>query len=293
MGLYGHVQLAAAIYLDHPVHGPLCYLCDAKSPPGHERGGATVIVPRDSIRRRVFIEPYGVLVEVMAGALDSVSVDASARTFSVQLVDDSLASKFRVKISTPSLHRPGQLEGVAPVSPLPKVRGAYELPAKPTATVVFTFGKTQPDQPSAAHFPPVVTAAGVGADPNCDMDLPATLPDQAHPQMQLTNAPDLPGFKGGFAASNSLECSQKCADIKSADGWHRLACQAWTFVEAKHSPHPGKAWCWLRAGRGIAVGKCGYTSATCDNRPAPATDWPCCINGFVCPDPMLPNTTAL
>jgi hypothetical protein len=115
---------------------------------------------------------------------------------------------------------------------------------------------------------------------------------QAHPQMNLASAPDLPGFEGGFASASALECSQKCADQKSADGWHRLACQAWTFVEAQHSPESGHAWCWLRAGRGNAVGKCGYTSASCDNRPAPATDWPCCQNGFTCPDPMVPNSTA-
>ena len=68
------------------------------------------------------------------------------------------------------------------------------------------------------------------------MTVPAVLPDHAHPMMQLENAPDLAGFEGGFAANSSLECSQKCADQESADGWHRLACQAWTFVEVAHSP---------------------------------------------------------
>ena len=62
VGFYGHVQLAS-IYTVDPLHGPLCYLCDATS--SNADGGPTILVPRD-IRRRVFIEPYGVLIEVMA-----------------------------------------------------------------------------------------------------------------------------------------------------------------------------------------------------------------------------------
>lgn len=293
VGFYGHVQLAASIYIDHPLHGPLCYLCDANT--SKSDGGPTTIVPRDSIRRRVFIEPYGVLIEVMAGAVDHVVIDLSARTFTLQLKDDSLASKFRVKISTPSLNRPGRLEGVALTKPasLPKVRGAYEMPVvSPMVALVFAIGKTDTrNEPSSSTVWSVPTPVPGFADRACKMDVPAELPDQAHPQMQLAGAPDLKGFEGGFSAASSLACSQKCADQKSADGWHRLACQGWTFVEAVHSPKGGQAWCWLLAARGNAVGKCGYTTATCDNRPAPATDWPCCVNGFTCPD-LFPNKTA-
>ena len=301
----GHVQLAASVFVVHPQHGPLCYLCDAS-----QQQTTTTIVPRDSIRRRVFLEPLGVLIQVMAGALQSLTVDVPGRTFSLQLKDDGLASKFRIVISTPSLRRPAVLEGgVSPVKPLQKARGAYELPVAPTASVAFKIGRqpaaereAESGQRAAEELPwhepgtaasaaaaaASVAAAYRAADPTCTMEIPAVLPDQAHPQMQLAGAPDLAGFEGGFAASNSSECSRKCAAQKSADGWHRLACQAWTFVEAAHSPKAGQAWCWLRAGRGNAVGKCGYTSATCDNRPAPATDWPCCVNGFSCPDPFVP-----
>lgn len=100
VGLFGHVQLAASVFLIHPVHGPQCYLCDAVSSSDTARSDVnlTSIQPRDSIRRRVFIEPFGVLVEVMAGALVDVIVDMSARTFSLQLKDDHLASKIRIKI---------------------------------------------------------------------------------------------------------------------------------------------------------------------------------------------------
>ena len=295
LGLFGHVQLAASVFVLHPIHGPQCYLCDATAS-ATLGPNVTTIVPRDSIRRRVFIEPLGVLVEVMAGVLSSVSVATSARTFSLQLLDDGLASKFRVKVSTPSLNRPGKAAGVAPVGkPLPLVRGAFELPVTPSATVHFGLGRaadrTDANPAVESWELPAAAAPFSSVGTGCAMGVPAVLPDQAHAQMQLANAPDLPGFEGGFAAPSMLVCSQKCADQKSADGWHRLACQAWTFVEAAHSPVSGAAWCWLRAGRGNAVGRCGYTSATCDNRPAPATDWPCCANGFTCPDPMGPNAT--
>jgi hypothetical protein len=318
VGFFGHAQLATSIFIVHPEHGPLCYFCDATS--GGGEGGdeataaakTTTIVPRDSIRRRVFIEPLGVLIQVMAGALQSVAADVPGRSFSLLLKDDGLASKFRILISTPSLQRPGVLEGgVSPVKPLQKERGAYELPVAATATVDFKIGgkqhplkleaeRSSSNSPwlgpgtaaSAAAAATAVTAAYAAADPTCKMDIPVVLPDQAHPQMQLAGAPDLAGFEGGFAASNSTECSRKCAAQTSADGWHRLACQAWTFVEAAHSPKASQAWCWLRGGRGNAVGKCGYTSATCDNRPAPATDWPCCPNGFTCPDPFVPPVDA-
>jgi dienelactone hydrolase len=201
--------------------------------------------------------------------------------------------------------------GVSPVKPLHKERGAYQIPITATAIEFKIGGSKEPvaagssesginelpwlepgTTSSAAAAAAAVTAAYTAANPRCTMTIPAVLPDQAHPQMQLIGAPDLAGFEGGFAVSNITECSRKCAEQVSADGWHRLACNAWTFVEADHSPKSGRAWCWLRGGRGNAVGKCGYTSATCDNRPAPATDWPCCQNGFTCPDPFIPPTDA-
>jgi hypothetical protein len=76
--MFGHVQLATSVFVSHPEHGPLCYLCDATLDQT-----TTTIVPRDSIRRRVFIEPLGVLVQVMAGVLQSVAVDVPKRTFSL------------------------------------------------------------------------------------------------------------------------------------------------------------------------------------------------------------------
>ena len=84
----------------HPEHGPLCYLCDiedvaAVSETPRSQTVVTVetvaeveptvvtVVPRDSIRRRVFLEPLGVLISVMAGALQSVAVDVGNRSFTV------------------------------------------------------------------------------------------------------------------------------------------------------------------------------------------------------------------
>ena len=163
----------------------------------------------------------------------------------MELKDDSLATKFRIKISTPSLSRPGREEGVVPTMDLQKVRGAYELSVAPSAIILFAVGKQTGDGASIYTTVPAVGLGKAGGDPNgtksrwtppvfslagasqCDMNVPDSLPDQAHTQMDLTNAPDLPGFENGFQCSSALDCSNTCADQRSPDGWHRLACQAW------------------------------------------------------------------
>ena len=75
IGFYGHVHLAASIFVLHPLHGSLCFLCDASpavdtpsAPPmPTSPSPAFLITPRDSIHRRVFLEPFGVLLELQAG----------------------------------------------------------------------------------------------------------------------------------------------------------------------------------------------------------------------------------
>eukprot|EP00729_Bicosta_minor_P005253 gene5253-10386_t len=52
IGFFGHVQLQASYYVRHPVHGPLCFLCDSSDSDGGgaatQRSTAIVITPRDS-----------------------------------------------------------------------------------------------------------------------------------------------------------------------------------------------------------------------------------------------------
>jgi len=86
VGFFGHGELQASYFVQHPVYGPSCYLCDAQT--SSLPGGKTVITPRDSVRRSVFIEPLGLMLEVRSGALLSAVYDASARTVALTLHDD-------------------------------------------------------------------------------------------------------------------------------------------------------------------------------------------------------------
>ena len=120
--------------------------------------------------------------------------------------------------------------------------------------------------------------------------------------MNLCGSPDLPGFEGGVASPSLADCVKRCA-TQTADGWERLACQSYTYAmpgfhnnsqragtstSTSYLSSTSTGWCWLRGGRGDAIGKCGYVSAMCDNRPAPASQWPCCRGGYGCPDPIDP-----
>ena len=364
IGFYGHMLMAASVFVRHPDHGALCFLCDAAAaaadalaaaapPPmastsSNGRAVATsssyTITPRDSVRRRVFLEPLGVLVEVDAGRLVGVALDLdldenadgttrtaralNSSTFTVHLADDGLASAYRVRIETPSLARPALQLGVTILSSgASLVRGAYQVPLSAgVQALTFGLGRARPLAPSKADRVAASTAhsargpskvankvsasawkaaAAAPRGRQASAAVPCgtidsiidsvTLPDHAHAQMRLVGSPHLAGFEDGAPVASVEACAQLCAAQRSADpeapgvALH-LACQAWTFALAEVSGN-GQPWCWLFAGRGNAHGNvseaCGFISATCDNRPAPATDWPCCQGGFGCPNPIV------
>ena len=299
VGFFGSTQLAGAYYVDHPEFGPSCYLCDAAAPAASAGSVVIVITPRDAVRRRVFIEPLGLLFDIVAGGLVSAEFDPGKETVALNLAADGKARNFRIKVEAPSLHRPGR-RGVTLLSPAAKPDGAavYELPLSATHVV---FGLKKEDASlaeSSALLPagdkPILRSLPLQLDlnvPGCAAKYPAVLPGTggvaAFAHMDLCGSPDLPGFEGGVAASSVAECAGLCAG-QSTDGWRRLACQAYTFAMPEYSPKKGQGWCWLFAGRGDAVGRCGYISSTCDNRPAPASQWPCCQSGYGCGDPIDP-----
>ena len=297
IGFYGHMLMAASVYAVHPELGPLCFLCDATTTThatsdalaigrrGPRVNSSVLIVPRDSVRRRVFLEPLGVLLEVQAGGLSNVTLDGgTGGGFIIHLHDDGLSSRYRVRIETPSLKRPALRTGVKLVTRGAKlVRGAYEVPVHVTA-LRFELGheRLSGDAVEAMHVADDGRRAVVADAPSW--------PDHAHEDMVLTGSPPLAGFEGGVEVTSMSECAAQCAALRSSDPSAasvplHLRCQAWTFAAAAHSGS-GKDHCWLFAGRGNASGRKGFWSATCDNRPAPATDWPCCQKGFGCPDPI-------
>ena len=321
------MQLQASYYVRHPVHGPLCFLCDSTDSAGvGMHGGAAApgsivtITPRDSIRRKVFFEPFGIMTEVAAGVLVNAQIDDNARTVTLVLsAADGLSSRFRVLVSTPSLHRVGKREGVHLVtSGATKVRNGYEFPLT-TTKITFAVGKAKNTRSVVAVTAPnrnrtignsnratVNGNTNTNARPttrpttstrgtafvsesgnNCTAKYNLPVPDAGHPGMQLKGSPDLAGFEGGVASTSTSACADLCRAQKDASGGP-LACQSWTFAaQGRHNNKPGSSgWCWLRAGRGNAVGMCGYVSAYCDNRPSPPSEWPCCSGGWSCPNPI-------
>ena len=349
IGLFGHVQMAASVFIVHPTFGPLCFLCDAfarsaipSSNEEHQAGrraavaaGSYTLTPRDSIRRRVFLEPLGVLIEVDAGRLLSLTIALlgeghNASTFTLQLGDDGLTTRYRVRISTPSLGRPALQAGARLLTPGGTlVRGAWEVPLSAGVhTLQFGLGGGAADDSDSTTS----TAAGSNAAASrlrlmpapspfsstavaptrTDLDahrrMPpcsdteasalssASLPDHAHAQTQLLGSPPLKGLEAGLAVRSVDECAAACAaqralDPKAPGIELRLRCQAWTFALGRFAGRKdGQSWCWLYAGRGNAHGNataCGFVSATCDNRPGPPSDWPCCQDGFSCPNPIV------
>jgi len=287
VGFFGHVQLASSYFVVHPVHGPLCFFCDLTSTGADHYS----IVPRDSVRRKVFIEPVGVSIEVVSGSLETVVFRPSAvgEELVVELRDDGSATKFRIKVLTPSVHRAGHSLGVRIVTEGSVMsRGFFELPLN-VSTVKFAMGKERAQKETLRDSARTTTTSTPAADRSVGIacgnsSLTYPQPDHGHIQMQLLGSSELPGFEGGFPANTSVECSHACASQISPDGWHRLACNAWTWAEPDSADF-GVGWCWLWAGRGNAIGTCGFVSATCDNRPSPPADWPCCVGGFGCPNP--------
>ena len=131
--LYGHVTSASSYFVLHPQFGPSCFLCDwtAMGENGFE------VVPRDSLQRRVYLEPIGSSVEVEVGRVVRLTVDFSAGQLNVTLAAMAGFSAHRVKVSHWALceDRPGcGLTIVAPKGQ--EVRGAWVFPATASEVVV-------------------------------------------------------------------------------------------------------------------------------------------------------------
>jgi hypothetical protein len=68
--------------------GELCYLCDvtttsSSSSSTNATAASVTIVPRDTMRRRMFIEPLGLYMVAEAGVFESVELDMTAMKITV------------------------------------------------------------------------------------------------------------------------------------------------------------------------------------------------------------------
>jgi hypothetical protein len=151
LGFFGHALESGAYYVIDKDMGELCYLCDViDTPPPvstptststNTTASAVTIVPRDTMRRRVFIEPLALYLVAEAGVFESIQLDMAAMKLTVNFNategpgSSAPWSKLRLKLDKTSATRPGnnfQVEGAS------LVRGAYEVaPAAGKSTSAF------------------------------------------------------------------------------------------------------------------------------------------------------------
>ena len=109
--------------------------------------GTTVTVsPRDPVRRRVYIAPFGTLVEIDAGAINSVVIDMSAQTAKFNLLNATpnisgqpSTPAVIVWVSTESLEMTGKF-GVTTTG-LQTLRGGSRVAFAADGTATVTVGK--------------------------------------------------------------------------------------------------------------------------------------------------------
>ena len=159
--LYGHVTSASSYLVMDPRFGASCYLCDV-AVLGQARWE---VVPKDSLQRRVYLEPIGASVEVEAGRIVTAVLDVQQRTLNVTLAPSAGFSVHRLKLQHWALCsiRPGcGLEVASPKVQL--VRGAWTFPATAANAVVTVTWPASPSSPTSAeldtaHAEPRQTAA--------------------------------------------------------------------------------------------------------------------------------------
>ena len=81
------------------------------------------VVPRDAMRRRIYIAPFGLWLTLDSGTFSAVEIDVKTRTVTAYFDEGPQGSKTRLRIE-----QPARIKGVgtfAPVSSLPIERGAF------------------------------------------------------------------------------------------------------------------------------------------------------------------------
>lgn len=128
LGFFGCSINAASFYVNDPDHGPVCYLCNL----GLLNGTAVTVQPVDLYKRRVYLEPLALYLQLFAGTIDTVTLDVVNHRITVAfrnaVLDNYTFAARRLQIDKMSDARPGS----AFTTDFPLVRGAFEIPASVT-----------------------------------------------------------------------------------------------------------------------------------------------------------------
>ncbi len=135
LAFFGSSLNAAAYLHNHTTLGPVCFLCDLAPPAGD---GVLTILPRDTYRVRAYLAPLGLWLVAEAGLLESVALNAAARTVTVAFAPAAAAAaaaglpappydKLRLRFEQAAPTDRAYAFALTQPAGAPLMRGAYEL----------------------------------------------------------------------------------------------------------------------------------------------------------------------
>jgi hypothetical protein len=130
LNFFGHAENSATYLVNDPEFGWQAFGGNVRV-----SGNAVSVTPLDSLRRRIYIAPAGLWLNLDAGQFSSVTFDAQTHVVQVSLAAaDSNTTAARLRIEQPLAAKP--LGTYAPSATLTRERDAYVVPLEAAAKVV-------------------------------------------------------------------------------------------------------------------------------------------------------------
>lgn len=123
MNFFGHAMNAATYLIKHPEFGWQAFGGNVS-----EAGSVIRVKPLDSMMRRVYVAPYGLLITVDSGTIEDFSVAKNGRDGTVELQLKSTGNVIPLVIDRPA--KVGPAGTYRPAEDLPVERGAFQVPVR-------------------------------------------------------------------------------------------------------------------------------------------------------------------
>ncbi|KAJ9441383.1 hypothetical protein DIPPA_56176 [Diplonema papillatum] len=99
LAFFGHALNVGSYVVQDKQLGWLCYLCDITP--------TLLVTPRDSLQRRMFLEPIGMWVDSRAGDIASAQIDMASQKITFAFLSSTDSSSIALSVTFPSANRPG------------------------------------------------------------------------------------------------------------------------------------------------------------------------------------------
>lgn len=147
LGFFGGSLGSGAYLVRDSQRGPLCYLCNLNTTNGDD---SISLEPVDGYRRRVYLEPLGLQLQLDVGTFARVVLDEKEKQISVEFEPAAEAARFstaggptfdarRLRVQKMASSRPGSnfvVEANKGKGTFPFVRNAYEIPEAVQSVVI-------------------------------------------------------------------------------------------------------------------------------------------------------------